>query len=151
NLAAADAVSAHLIADDLNRWDDVEVHFKGQVQRSGGHGFCGIGRLRLLQILQGRARELGVDLRYETEVKPDLDHFAGFDLVIAADGANSAFRNRYAEHFAVDIDVRRNKYVWLGTRKVFDAFTFIFERTEHGWLWVHAYRYDSETSTFIVE
>ena len=150
-MAKADPVTGRQIADDLNHWDDIEVHFKGEVHRSGGHGFCGIGRLALLHILQRRAAELGVGLKYQTEVKPDLDAFSGYDLVIASDGANSGFREKYAEHFAVDVDVRRNKFVWLGTNKVFDAFTFIFEHTEHGWIWVHAYRYDATTSTFIVE
>jgi anthraniloyl-CoA monooxygenase len=151
NLSATDPVTGKQIADDLNHWDDIEVHFRSTVQRSGGHGFCGIGRLRLLEILQARAAQLGVELRFQAEVEPDLDRFAEHDLVIASDGINSRFRERYREHFGVDVDVRRNKFVWLGTRKVFDAFTFIFERTEHGWLWVHAYRYDANTSTFIVE
>jgi anthraniloyl-CoA monooxygenase len=150
-MAEADPVTGRQIADDLNHWDDIEVHFKGEVHRSGGHGFCGIGRLALLQILQRRAADLGVELKFQTEVKPDLDAFPGYDLVIASDGANSGFREKYATHFDVDIDVRRNKFVWLGTNKVFDAFTFIFEKTEHGWIWVHAYRYDATTSTFIVE
>jgi anthraniloyl-CoA monooxygenase len=150
-LVDADPVTGRQIADELNHWDDVEVHFKGEVHRSGGHGFCGIGRLHLLQILQRRAAELGVELRYQTPVEPDLDRFAGYDLVIASDGINSAFRERYAEHFKPDVDVRPNRFVWLGTRKVFDAFNFIFLDTEHGWLWAHAYRYDSQTSTFIVE
>ncbi|MFO0453809.1 MAG: bifunctional salicylyl-CoA 5-hydroxylase/oxidoreductase, partial [Pseudomonadota bacterium] len=151
NLIEADPVTGQKIADDLNHWDDIEVHFGGEVHRSGGHGFCGIGRLALLKILQNRAAELGVDLRYQTEVEPDLEKFPGYDLVIACDGINSRFRDRYAEHFGVDVDVRTNKFVWLGTAKVFDAFAFIFEKTEHGWLWVHAYRYDATTSTFIVE
>jgi anthraniloyl-CoA monooxygenase len=150
-LIKADPVTGQQIADDLNHWDDIEVHFKGEAHRSGGHGFCGIGRLALLKILQKRAAELGVELKYQTEVEPDLDAFPGYDLVIACDGINSRFRERYAQHFGVDVDVRLNKFVWLGTRKVFDAFTFIFEKTEHGWLWVHAYRYDATTSTFIVE
>ena len=150
-LVAADPVTGQQIADYLNHWDDIEVHFKGDVQRSGGHGFCGIGRLRLLQILRDRAQALGVDLRYQTDIDPELDQFRGHDLVIAADGINSRFRERYAEHFGVDVDVRLNKFVWLGTHKVFDAFTFIFEQTEHGWVWIHAYRYDDNTSTFIAE
>ena len=150
-MVGADPVTGQQIGDDLNHWDDIEVHFRGEVQRSGGHGFCGIGRLHLLQILQRRAAELGVELRYQTEVEPDLARLDGYDLVIAADGVNSRFRDRYAAHFGVDADVRANKFVWLGTHRVFDAFTFIFEQTEHGWIWIHAYRYDQSTSTFIVE
>jgi anthraniloyl-CoA monooxygenase len=150
-LIAADPVTGRQIADDLNRWDDIEVHVGGETHRSGGHGFCGIGRLALLRVLQRRAADLGVRLAYRTEVEPDLATLGAYDLVIASDGINSRFRERYAEHFGVDVDVRRNRFVWLGTRKVFDAFTFAFERTEHGWLWCHAYRYDADTSTFIVE
>ena len=150
-MVVADPVTGRQIGDELNHWDDIAVHFRGEVQRSGGHGFCGIGRLHLLQILQRRAAELGVELRYQTEVEPDLGRLAGYDLVIAADGVNSRFRDKYAAHFGVDADVRLNKFVWLGTHKVFDAFTFIFEHTEHGWIWIHAYRYDQSTSTFIVE
>jgi anthraniloyl-CoA monooxygenase len=150
-MVAADPVTGQQIGDELNHWDDIAVHFRGEVQRSGGHGFCGIGRLHLLQILQRRAAELGVELCYQTEVEPDLARLGDYDLVIAADGVNSRFRDKYAAHFGVDADVRANKFVWLGTHKVFDAFTFIFEQTEHGWIWIHAYRYDQSTSTFIVE
>jgi anthraniloyl-CoA monooxygenase len=150
-MVSADPVTGQQIGDDLNHWDDIAVHFRGEVQRSGGHGFCGIGRLHLLQILQRRAAALGVELRYQTEVEPDLGRLDCYDLVIAADGVNSRFRDKYAAHFGVDADVRANKFVWLGTHKVFDAFTFVFEQTEHGWIWIHAYRYDQSTSTFIVE
>jgi anthraniloyl-CoA monooxygenase len=145
-----DPDSAAAIEHAFEHWDDIDVHFKGQVVRSSGHGFAGIARKRLLNILQERARGLGVELRFETEVDhPDACPDA--DLIIAADGINSQMRSRYAAAFKPSVEHRRNKYVWLGSDKVFDAFTFIFEQTEHGWIWAHAYRFDPHTSTFIVE
>jgi anthraniloyl-CoA monooxygenase len=150
NLRENDPVSAAAIGDNFYHWDDIEVHFKGAVERSSGHGFCGIGRMKLLNILQARAAELGVDIRYETEID-GADAFPDADLVIACDGINSRIRNAHEEHFEPDIDVRANKYIWLGTHQKFDAFTFIFTETEAGWIWVHAYQFDPETSTFIVE
>lgn len=153
NLEAVDPKSALQIADNFAHWDDIDVHFKGNVVTSGGHGFIGIGRLRLLEILQGRARELGVKIHFETEVEvEDLEgKLKGFDLVIASDGINSKIREAYPKDFGVDADVRQNKFVWLGTNKVFEAFTFIFKETDHGLVWAHAYRFDKDTSTFIVE
>ena len=151
NIEANDPVSAKTITDRFAHWDDVEVHHKGAVNRSSGHGFIGIGRKLLLDILAARAAELGVHLHYETEFGPELTEWADYDLVIAADGVNSKVRDRYAEHFGVDIQVRANKFCWLGTTKVFDAFTFAFEKTEAGWIWAHAYRFDEGLSTFIVE
>ena len=151
NLMANDPVSGATIRDEFAHWDDIDVHIHGACLRSSGHGFIGIGRKRLLAILQERARGLGVALHFEQEASDDLDDWSGYDLVIAADGANSRLRNRYAEHFGVDIQVRRNKFFWFGTEKVFEAFTFAFEETEAGWVWAHAYRFDSGLSTFIVE
>ncbi len=127
------------------------MHYRGKVTRSGGHGFSGIGRKRLLNILQQRARELGVKIEFETEAK-DVSAYADYDLIVAADGVNSRVRAAHADIFKPDIDVRACKYIWLGTRQKFDdAFTFIFEETEHGWIWVHAYQFDKDTATFIVE
>lgn len=153
NLQVADPVSAQLIGDAFNHWDDIEVFFKGRSVRSGGHGFCGIGRKRLLNILQDRCIELGVDLVFETDVQDDQAIAAKYqaDLVIASDGLNSRIRNRYADTFKPDIDLRACRFVWLGTHKTFDAFTFAFEQTEHGWFAAHAYKFDDNTSTFIVE
>jgi len=150
NLQRNDPVSAREVAQSFARWDDIDVHFKGEVITSGGHGFVGIGRRKLLHLLQARARQLGVKLCFQTDVE-DAAAFKDADLVIAADGINSRVRERYAEHFKPDVDVRPNKYIWLGTHRLFEAFTFIFEHTEHGWIWAHAYRFDSDTSTFIVE
>ncbi len=151
NLAANDPKCAKIIADEFAHWDDIDVHIHGETITSSGHGFIGIGRKRLLEILQTRARELGVVLHFNAECDPADSKWKDYDLVIASDGANSRFRDAYADAFGVDIDVRRNKFVWLGTSKVFDAFTFAFEKAEHGWIWAHAYRFAPDCSTFIVE
>jgi anthraniloyl-CoA monooxygenase len=149
NLRAADAPSAEMILDAFNHWDDIDVHFGGETIRSSGHGFCGIGRKRLLNILQARCEALGVKLVFETNVTNDDDYEA--DLIIACDGANSPIRQKYADTYRPDIDTRNCRFVWLGTHKLFDAFTFAFEKTEWGWFQAHAYRFDDDTSTFIVE
>ena len=158
NLMANDPVSGAVIRDEFAHWDDIDVHVHGACIRSSGHGFIGIGRKRLLNILQDRARALGVELHFEHEASADLDDWGDYDVVIAADGANSRIRTRYEEHFGVDIQVRRNKFFWFGTDKAFDAFTFAFEKTEAGWVWAHAYRFEGGSgageagfSTFIVE
>lgn len=151
NLEANDPVSAAAIRASFVYWDDIAVHYRGATMRSGGHGFSGIGRQRLLNILQDRARELGVELRFETEAQP-VEAYSGYDLIVAADGVNSKVRAAYADVFKPDIDVRACKYIWLGTHQKFDeAFTFIFEETPHGWIWAHAYQFDADTATFIVE
>ena len=153
NLQVADPASAQLIGESFHHWDDIEVFFKGRDVRSGGHGFCGIGRKKLLNILQDRCLALGVNLVFETDVQDDQAIATEYnaDLVIACDGLNSRIRTRYADTFQPDIDNRQCRFVWLGTKKKFDAFTFAFEQTEHGWFAGHAYQYDSEMSTFIVE
>ena len=151
NLTANDPASAKVIADEFAHWDDIDVHIQGQCIRSSGHGFIGIGRMRLLEILQQRAAELGVELTFEHECDPDDPMWNEYDLVIAADGSNSRVRDRFDGEFEVDVDVRSNKFIWLGTSKAFDAFTFAFEETEAGWIWAHAYRFAPDCSTFIVE
>lgn len=148
-LQKADPKTAAQILDAFNHWDDIDVHFGGRTIRSSGHGFCGIGRRRLLNILQDRCAELGVKLRFSTECPDDADLDA--DLIIAADGLNSRIRSKYAATYQPDVDLRRCRFVWLGTHKLFDAFTFAFEKTEWGWFQAHAYRFDADTSTFIVE
>jgi anthraniloyl-CoA monooxygenase len=151
NLRASDPESAEAIRRSFVYWDDIAVSYRGTITRSSGHGFCGIGRRRLLDILQDRARALGVTLVFETEFE-NADAYRGYDLVVVADGANSKIRTAMAHVFRPDIDVRACKYIWLGTRQRFqDAFTFIFEETEHGWIWAHAYQFDADTATFIVE
>jgi anthraniloyl-CoA monooxygenase len=150
NLQAADGPTANEILGAFNHWDDIEVNIRGHRVRSGGHGFCGIGRKRLLNILQKRCEELGVRLVFETDVATD-EQFPHADLIIASDGLNSRIRTKYAAAYQPDIDVRKCRFVWLGTHKRFDAFTFAFEKTEHGWFQAHAYQFDGNTSTFIVE
>ncbi|MEO5734438.1 MAG: bifunctional salicylyl-CoA 5-hydroxylase/oxidoreductase [Rubrivivax sp.] len=150
NLQQADAESAAQIGSAFNHWDDIDVHIRGHRVRSGGHGFCGIGRKRLLNILQARCEAVGVELVFETDVQGEAS-FPDADLIIASDGLNSRIRSAHADSFKPDIDTRLCRFVWLGTTQLFDAFTFAFEETPHGWFQAHAYRFDDETSTFIVE
>jgi anthraniloyl-CoA monooxygenase len=149
NLRAADESSAQEILDAFSHWDDIEVNIRGHRIRSSGHGFCGIGRKRLLNILQLRCDDLGVQLEFEHNVLDDAQIDA--DLIIASDGLNSVIRNKYAQAYQPEVDLRKCRFVWLGTHKVFEAFTFAFEQTESGWFQAHAYRFDRNTSTFIVE
>ncbi|MEQ4732768.1 MULTISPECIES: bifunctional salicylyl-CoA 5-hydroxylase/oxidoreductase [Providencia] len=153
NLRQADPVSAETISAEFSHWDDIDVHFKGVCNRSGGHGFIGIGRKKLLNILQDRCVELGVELVFETQVTDDQAIAREYqaDLLIASDGINSTVRTRYENVFKPDIDPRRCRFVWLGTKKIFDAFTFLFAKNEHGWFQVHAYQFQEGLSTFIVE
>ncbi len=152
NLAQNDASSATAIREHFAYWDDIAVFHKGTRTLSTGHGFCGIGRKMLLQLLQARAIELGVDVQFSTEAGPVSDYMRDYDLVVAADGLNSKSRTAFADVFKPDIDMRKCKFVWLGTHQKFDdAFTFIFEETKHGWVWAHAYQFDQDTATFIVE
>lgn len=151
NLRVNDLESAETIAASFAHWDDIEVRVDGASECSSGHGFIGIARKRLLGILQDRARELGVDLRFETEFSADLSAYGDYDLIVAADGINSQIRTVNADRLDVDIEVRKNKFTWLGTTRKFDAFAFIFEKTGAGWLWAHAYRFDDTHSTFIIE
>ncbi|MGO1119986.1 bifunctional salicylyl-CoA 5-hydroxylase/oxidoreductase [Rhodovibrionaceae bacterium A322] len=152
NLEDNDPVSAAAIREHFAYWDDIAVHYRGERTLSTGHGFCGIGRKQLLLILQQRARDLGIELQFETNAESLPDYARDYDLVVAADGINSQTRAFYAEHFKPELDVRACKFVWLGTRQKFDdAFTFIFEETDKGWIWAHAYQFDDDTATFIVE
>ncbi len=154
NLQAVDPASASAINAEFIHWDMIDCFVSGKLERSDGHGFIGLGRKRMLEILHNRAAELGVALHFETEFEPeDLDErFADADLVVVADGLNSRIRNAHLKEFECEIDVRPNKFVWLGTHQTFrDAFTFIFEETSAGWIWAHAYQFDENTSTFIVE
>ena len=145
-----DPETADAIEGAFNHWDDIELHFKGHVIRSGGHGFVGIGRKKLLNILQARCEALGVELLFETEVDSDED-FPDADLVIASDGVNSRIRQKYAKVFQPDIVTRPNRFIWLGTTQLYDAFNFHFEKTEHGWFQSHVYKFDDQTTTYIVE
>jgi len=154
HLRAADAESFRAITQSFARWDDIDIHVKGRTITSGGHGFTGIARRTLLQILRTRARELGVEIRFGVEAHDgDLGALGlgDADVIIAADGVNSGIRRRHAGAFGPDIDVRPARYVWLGTTRLFDAFTFLFVETPTGVYQAHAYRFDSEHSAFIVE
>lgn len=147
-----DPVSTATIRSNFAYWDDIAVVQGGVRTVSGGHGFAGIGRKTLLIILQARARELGVEMRFETEFRTAEEYRAEYDLVVAADGLNSVVRREYESVFQPDIDTRKCKFVWLGSHARFDdAFTFIFEKTIHGWIWAHVYQFDKDTATFIVE
>lgn len=147
-----DPPSAQAIRDHFIYWDDIAVIRDGHRQVSGGHGFAGIGRRQLLILLQERARELGVTLQFQTEFQTAETYRHDYDLVVACDGLNSKVRTEYADVFRPDVDMRRCKFVWLGTKQKFDdAFTFIFEKTPQGWLWAHVYSFDADTATFIVE
>jgi anthraniloyl-CoA monooxygenase len=155
NLRIADAPTYEAITDSFSRWDDIDIHFKGTTITSGGHGFAGIARRRLLTILQHRARSLGVDVRFRQEGRSLADlkrlGFGKLDLIVAADGINSAIRQELATHFRPNLDVRKARYIWLGTTQRFDAFTFIFVVNDDGVFQVHAYRFDEAQSAFIVE
>ncbi|MGH7277159.1 MAG: bifunctional salicylyl-CoA 5-hydroxylase/oxidoreductase [Candidatus Rokuibacteriota bacterium] len=150
HFAEADRETHAEIARSFAHWDDVDIHYQGQVLTSTGHGFSGMARQRLLDILRRRGEALGVRFAFQTEVT-DLEPYLDADLVLAADGANSGVRARYAEHFEPQIDWRPNRFVWLGTTFPFSAFTFLFKEDRYGLWRVHAYRYDDRHSTFILE
>lgn len=145
-----DPVSARKISGNPASWNNQEVRVsEARPVHLGGYGYA-IGRKRLLDILADRAGELGVDVQFEREVE-DPAEFQDADLVVAADGANSRVRKVCGRHFRTDADVGRNKYIWLGTRRVFDSFVFAFEETAAGWIWCYAYRFSQDATTFIVE
>ena len=150
-LAENDAPSRDEIEKNFAYWDDIAVVHNGVRTVSTGHGFCGIGRMKLLNILQARAEELGVKINYQTEIN-STDELSDYDLIVAADGLNSKARAEHAAVFQPDTQMGQCHFIWLGTHQKFDdAFTFIFEETEHGWVWAHVYQFDDDTATFIVE
>ncbi|MGI8702310.1 MAG: bifunctional salicylyl-CoA 5-hydroxylase/oxidoreductase [Nocardioidaceae bacterium] len=147
----ADPVVHAAMEAEFARWDDIDVHYRGEVVTSGGHGFAALSRARLLEVLQGRCRDLGVTLAFLTPA-PDVEELSRtHDLVVAADGLNSGVRGRYAASFRPTLERRRCRYMWLGTSKVFDAFTFDVRQTPYGVMQMHGYPYDVKGSTFIVE
>ena len=150
NLREADPETHRDILASFRHWDDIDIHYRGRVIVSGGHGMCGIHRRRLLNILQQRAEGLGVNIEYQTDVTDD-SRFACADLVVAADGINSAIRTRHAEHFRPDLELGKCRYMWFGADRSYDAFVKAFERTEHGWFEAHVYPHEDTMSTFIVE
>lgn len=153
-LEESDRPTHEAITKSFAHWDAIDIHYRGARLRSGGHGFSGIARKELLVILQERCRELGVEVLFDVDVDDYADvvqRLGGADLVVACDGVRSKIRERHADVFEPSIDLRRARYMWLGTKKVFNAFTFYFEENEHGMFQAHAYRFDDDTSTFIAE
>jgi anthraniloyl-CoA monooxygenase len=151
HLAAADPPVFDAIAAEFRHWGEIDVFRHGRPSRSTGHGFAAIGRLRLLQLLTARAEQLGVEVRFDTEIA-DVERLrADHDLVVAADGANSGIRSAHPDAFGPSIEWGSSRYAWFGTSHLFDSFTFIFENTEHGLFQAHCYPYSSSESTLIVE
>ncbi|MGH3974199.1 MAG: FAD-dependent monooxygenase [Pseudonocardiaceae bacterium] len=149
-LYSNDPVSAREIQRVSGVWDGVEVHVGGkQTAYLGGYGLS-MGRKRLLDILAERATDLGIDLQFQREVT-DLSELDDADLIVASDGVNSRERQIFAKRYQTDVLVGRNKFLWLGTYRVFNAFRYAFEQTPAGWIWLHAYYLDAERSTCIVE
>jgi anthraniloyl-CoA monooxygenase len=150
NFRVADGATHDAITRHFAHWDDIDVHVRGTTITSGGHGFSGIARAKLLEILQNRCRELGVALEFQRDVT-DLGELGEYDLLVAADGINSGVRRTRAEVFEPSLDVRSARYIWLGTTRLFDAFTFAFVENGQGVFQAHAYRFDDRHSAFIVE
>lgn len=146
-----DAESYRAITENFAYWDDIEVRFKDTVHRIGGNGFCGCSRQTLLILLQNRARQLGVEMKFQTEVDPTPETFGAFDLVVAADGINSRIREANREHFQPEVDLRPNKFTWMGSTRELDAFTFFFRETEFGIFIAHTYQYEAGRSTWVIE
>src|SRR5207237_4355404 len=147
---AYDLVTYERIRRRFAYWGDVDVVYKGQVLRSGGNGFCGCSRVALLNILQDRARDLGVQMRFQREVE-DLDEFPDSDLIVVADGINSGIRSKYADHFQPSVDLRPNKFTWLGSTRPLDAFKYFFRETPEGIILAHCYQYEADRSTWVIE
>ncbi|MEI7804013.1 MAG: bifunctional salicylyl-CoA 5-hydroxylase/oxidoreductase [Hyphomicrobiales bacterium] len=146
-----DAESYRAITNNFAYWDDIEIHFKDTVHRIGGNGFCGCARTTLLRLLTERARALGVELKFQCEVSDIEAARQEADLVVAADGINSRVREKYAEAFQPSVDLRPNKFCWMGSTRPLDTFTFFFRETEHGIFIVHCYQYEPGRSTWIFE
>jgi anthraniloyl-CoA monooxygenase len=148
---AADAPSYEAIRSSFAYWDDIEIHSKGDTHRVGGNGFCGCSRRALLMLLQNRARQLGVKLAFQQEIDDVAALSRDFDLVVAADGINSRIRETYIDHFQPETDLRPNRFVWMGSTRPLDAFTFWFKEIPQGIVIVHAYQYEQGRSTWIFE
>jgi anthraniloyl-CoA monooxygenase len=146
---AADEPSYRAITESFAYWDDIEIHFRGTVHRIGGNGFCGCSRRTLLLLLQARARELGVELQFRREAQPE--DFPDADLIVAADGINSPIRERFRDHFRPELDLRPNRFAWMGSTRPFDAFTFFFKERPEGIFIAHCYQYEAGASTWVLE
>jgi len=147
---AYDSVTYERIRRRFAYWGDVDVVYKGELMRSGGNGFCGCSRVALLNILQDRGRELGVQMRFQREVE-GLEEFADSDLIVVADGLNSRIRSKYSDHFQPSLDLRPNKFTWLGSTRPLDAFKYFFRETPQGVLLAHCYQYEADRSTWVIE
>jgi len=147
---AYDVVTYERIRRRFAYWGDVDVVYKGQTLRSGGNGFCGCSRVALLNILQDRGRELGVNMRFQREVE-GLEEFADSDLIVVADGIASKIREKYKDHFQPSVDLRPNKFTWLGSTRSLDAFKYFFRETKEGVLLAHVYQYEPNRSTWVIE
>ena len=147
--AAADAPSYRAITESFAYWDDISIHAKGAEHRIGGNGFCGCSRRTLLLLLQQRARQLGVELRFGVEATPE--DFPEADLIVAADGINSPIRTRFADHFQPELTLRPNRFAWMGSTRPFDAFTFFFKERPEGVFIAHCYQYEANASTWVLE
>lgn len=147
----ADPVVAEYMSRRFARWSDIDIHFRDEILTVGGQGFAAMSRKELLELLQRRCAELGVDVWFSTPAPPIAELEAGYDLVLASDGINSQIRATYAESFGPSLDPRPNKFMWLGTDQVFEAFKFFVKDTEYGTMQIHGYPYSEEGSTFIVE
>ncbi|GGH22693.1 bifunctional hydroxylase/oxidoreductase [Alsobacter metallidurans] len=150
NFERADRESYEAITNAFAYWDDISIHVRGEEHRIGGNGFCGCSRRTLLMLLQDRARALGVELVFghESDVLPGPDEA---DLVVVADGVNSRFREQNRDHFGTQVDLRPNRFAWMGSTRPFDAFTFFFKETEHGVFIAHCYQYEADRSTWVLE
>lgn len=148
---AADEASYAAIRDNFAYWDDIEIHFKDSIHRVSGNGFCGCSRRSLLMLVQARARELGVALRFGEEAADIETLKADYDLVVAADGINSRIREGWRERFQPETDLRPNIFTWMGSTKPFDAFTFFFKQTQFGLFIAHCYQYEAGRSTWVLE
>jgi anthraniloyl-CoA monooxygenase len=146
----ADLPTYEAITDRFVIWDAIDIRYRGELIRSAGHVFAGMSRRELLRILQERCRELGVQVRFEVEVQ-DLARASECDLVIASDGVNSLARRTLEDELGTRLSRGRARYIWFGTTRVLDSFTFIFRENEHGFFQTHAYPFDGTTATWIVE
>ncbi|MFJ9371003.1 bifunctional salicylyl-CoA 5-hydroxylase/oxidoreductase [Nocardia sp. NPDC101769] len=147
----ADEQVYRAMSERFARWSDIDIHYRDEVRTSGGQGFAAMSRKELLHILQQRCAELRVAIHFRTAA-PDVEELAAtHDLVLASDGLNSAVRTRFADVFGPSLDPRCNKYMWLGTDRVFEAFEFFVKHTPYGIMQVHAYPFSAGQSTFIVE
>lgn len=151
NLRAADEPSHADITKDFAAWDNVDVVHRDRKVSIHGNSFSGIARLNLLKILQRRAEQLDVAIEFRTEIQ-DIEALRNdCDLLLAADGVNSTVRQRYAEHFLPELDFRANRYIWYGTNQLFHGLTLTFRQNDAGVFAAHSYKFNSTTSTFIVE